>query len=84
LIPAVAAVLLTRVLEPASLFATLPSLLLRSSRAEDVLYHLSRLNALDGFLFGGFVGVGDRRSENVFDHAPWKAFDEELDGFQIG
>jgi len=84
LIPAIATILLVRrVLEPTSLIVALVPSLLESSRAEDIFDHLSRFDALDRFPLGGFIGVRDRGSENVFDHTPWEAFYEEFDGFGV-
>jgi len=59
-------------------------LLLTPSRSEDVFDDLSRLNALDGFLFRGFVSIGDGRPKNVFHDTPREALYEEFDGFWIG
>jgi len=81
--PVVAVLLVRRILEPSSLVVTLVSSRLRSSRAKDILDYLARLDALDGFLFGGFVRVWDRGSEDVFDHAPRETFYEELDGLRV-
>ena len=84
LVPAITAVLLVGALEPTSLVVALSSLLLlRPSRAENVLHYLSRFYTLNGLLFGGFVGIGDGGSKDVFNHAPREAFYEELDGLWI-
>jgi len=52
------------------------------SGAEDVFYHLSRLNALNGLLLG-FIGVGDRRPQYVLNYSARESFDEEFNGLQI-
>jgi len=70
-------------LEPASLIVALVSSWLRPSRTEDILDHLSRFNTLDRFFFRGFIGVRNGGSEDIFDHAPREAFDEEFDGFWV-
>jgi len=71
--------ILIRGLEPALLVASLCA----PSWTEDVLDHLSRLEALDGLLFGGFIGVGDRRSQYVLNYRTGESFDEEFDGLRI-
>jgi len=84
LVPAITVILLVRrILEPTSLVTALISSLLGSSGTEDILDHLSRLDTLDRFLFGSFIGIRDRRSENVFNHAPRETFYEEFDGFWV-
>jgi len=84
LVPAISTILLIRqVLEPTSLVVALVSLLWIPMRTEDIFYHLSRFDALNRFLFGSFIGVRDRGSEDIFDYAPRKAFYEEFDGFRV-
>src|SRR5712675_581569 len=77
LISAIASVLLVRrILEPTSLVVTLISSRLTPSWTKDILHDLSRLNALYCLFLSGFVSVGNRGSEDVFDHASRKAFYE--------
>ena len=65
------------------LIITLVSLWLASTGTEDVFHNLSRFDALNSFLLGGFVGIWNGRPEDVLDHTSRKAFDEELDGLRV-
>src|SRR5712672_397133 len=42
-----------------------------------------RLNALNRFLFSGFVSVRNGRPKDVLDHTSQKTFDEKLDCLRI-
>jgi len=44
---------------------------------------LSGFNALDGLLFGGFIGVGNGGPKNIFDHTSRETLYEEFDGFWV-
>jgi len=84
LVSAIIAVLLVRrVLKPASLVATLVSSWLTPTGTKDVFHNLSRFDALNRLFFGGFVSIRDRRSQDIFDHAPRETFYEEFDGLGV-